>query len=109
MSNGKYILDDAGNPKSCDDAIEWAEWMEKADRRVALTEFDGGRVSTVFLGIDHAFGLAAPLLYETMIFGGPHSEEQWRYRTREAALAGHADAVALAAGASTKPSPEIVR
>ena len=31
-----------------------------------------------------------------MIFGGPHDEYQWRYPNREAALAGHDQAVALA-------------
>jgi hypothetical protein len=52
--------------------------MEQADRRVANTERNGTRVSTAFLGVDHAsFGMlgrgAKPLLFETLVFGGPHN------------------------------------
>ena len=52
------------------------------------------------MGIDHAFGLAqhAPILFETMIFGGEHDEYQRRYCTMEEAEAGHAKAVTLAKG-----------
>lgn len=58
----------------CNDLWEWAEWFETADRRVALDEIDGIRISTVFLGLDHNFSLlglrgkADPLLFETMVF-----------------------------------------
>lgn len=30
-----------------------------------------------------------PLLYETMVFGGPHDQEMDRYHTREESLIGH--------------------
>jgi hypothetical protein len=55
----------------------------------------------VFLGTDHNLGDYgdAPILYETMIFGGPLDQEQWRYASREEAVAGHATAVELAHGA----------
>ena len=53
----------------CDDLMEWALWLESADRRVSLDEFDGFTVSTVFLGLDHNhFGTGDPLLFETMVF-----------------------------------------
>jgi hypothetical protein len=53
-------------------------------------------VSTVFLGIDHNLsGLGFPVLWETMIFGGPQDGFQRRYSSRAAALKGHALAVAL--------------
>jgi hypothetical protein len=38
-------------------------------------------VSTVFLPMNHSFG-GAPMIFETMIFGGEHLEEsQWRCST----------------------------
>ena len=38
------------------------------------------RVSTVFLGLDHRFwGEGQPILFETMIFGGPFNDNQTMY------------------------------
>lgn len=51
---------------------EWGRSYEANDRIIARSEIGGARVSTVFLGIDHQFGMGEPLLFETMIFGGPH-------------------------------------
>jgi len=51
-------------------------------------------VSTVFLGLDHNFsGYGPPILFETMIFGGPYNTYQERYRTWDEAERGHARAV----------------
>lgn len=76
---------------------EWAIRFEGLDRRVALTEHDEIRVSTVFLGIDYSFTYThAPLIFETMIFGGPHDQYYERYSTWEEAEAGHAEACKLA-------------
>lgn len=60
-------------PVPCSDVKEWARWMETADRVVFQTEVGPYFVSTVFLGMDHSFGLlygkvTEPLLFETMIF-----------------------------------------
>lgn len=64
------------------DMREWAEWCADVGpaRRVAVTELrvlgesidsDPIRVSTVFLGIDHGFGMSqVPIVFETMVFGG---------------------------------------
>jgi hypothetical protein len=76
--------------------MEWARMMEDGTdaRRVAVDEGEFARVSTVFLGLDHNWNPdinAAPLVYETMVFGGPGDGEQARYHSREAALAGHAE------------------
>jgi hypothetical protein len=62
--------------------------------------FDDVRVSTVWLGLNHSFLPDRPPLYwETMIFGGDHDAEQWRYSSREAALDDHERIVrALRAG-----------
>jgi hypothetical protein len=47
-------------------------------------------VSTIFLGIDMRFGMAAkPLLFETMVFGGPLSGTTTRYCSWDDAVAGH--------------------
>jgi len=72
------------------DVIEWARWFEKADRKVAHTKIGEATISTVFLGLDHSFGLGPPLIYETMVFGGKLDEEMERYSTWEQAEAGHA-------------------
>ena len=73
----------------------WALWFETTDRVVEKTNIDDVEVSTVFLGIDHRFGGGPPLLFETMIFGGEHDEEMWRYSTWDEAKAGHSHAVSL--------------
>lgn len=51
-------------------------------------------VATMFLGIDHSLGTPPPILFETMIFGGPHSYEHTRYPTEAEAREGHARVVA---------------
>ena len=70
---------------------EWGElFSDKTYARIALTDLgDDVHVSTVWLGIDHGFGAGPPLIFETMIFGGPRNEDTERYTTKEQALAGH--------------------
>jgi hypothetical protein len=86
-----FYIERGGEPVAIADVMAWAMWMEDKDaRRVALTQRGDVRVSTVFLGIDHAWGEGMPpLLYETMVFNGPHDGTQRRYSTREEALVGH--------------------
>lgn len=69
----------------CEDVLTWAKWFEKAERHVADDTIGDVRVSTVFLGIDHQFGDGPPILFETMVFGGPLDEEQERCSTYEEA------------------------
>lgn len=103
--NGRYILDDNGDPQPCEDLMTWARWVEEKDdqSRVAQTTLsDGSWVSTVFLKVDHNFdGEGPPVLFETMVFaprvaGKEYREDldQERYCTRAEALAGHQAAVA---------------
>lgn len=98
------------------EAASWEEWLDWAvsveeqenfERlcRVGHSQIDADCwVSTTFLrGIDHSFldqdrPDHVPLLFETMIFGGPHDQDCWRYATWDEALAGHQEAVALALG-----------
>lgn len=70
------------------------EWMvrfgDEPYKRVARTAIGGDvSVSTVWLGLDHGWSRGQPLIFETMVFGGPLDEYQERYATLEAAEAGH--------------------
>jgi len=77
------------------DMIKWAQWVSSADRIVKKDIANikiGGKsigqvtVSTVFLGIDHSLGdNKEPLLFETMVFGGPLDGEMDRCSSYEAA------------------------
>ena len=78
------------------DLMEWARLMEDHHtRQIAHTEVGETRISTVWLGLDHSFFGGPPQIFETMIFGGPCDQDQWRYSTKELALAGHQLAVDL--------------
>lgn len=58
------------------------------------TKVKGCEVSTVDLGLDHSFGIGAPLYYETMIFGDDRFEGyQERYSTKKEAKKGHKKAI----------------
>ena len=46
-------------------------------------------VSTVFLGVNHAFLPGPPMIFETMIFEGDRAGDLWRYSTWDEAEAGH--------------------
>ncbi len=93
MSN--YYILDGKVPVECQDVTEWAKVFENGNRRVASTERGEISVSTVFLGIDHSYGRGEPALFETMIFGGEHDEDTWRYATWKEAEEGHKKACNL--------------
>lgn len=77
------------------DLMKWAEWMETAYRHVAVQQLNVEvLISTVFLGINHQWGIGSPLLFETMVFGGIHDQDCYRYSTWDEALAGHKRLVA---------------
>lgn len=103
-----FVLDDAGEPVEVENVLEWAfafeSIIQSGRKRLARDVIrepngeDGGVVvSTVFLGLDHRFRIdpndptqVAPVLWETMVFGGVMDQEQERYCTRQEALEGHA-------------------
>ena len=87
-----YILDDKGNIVEEPDAMKWARWYEKAERHVADEKIGDSRISTVFLGLDHNYsGRGGPVVWETMVFGGPLDREEDRCAgNREQAEAMHA-------------------
>lgn len=95
-----YRLDDH-TPVPCSSAEAAALLANDEARRVAIwrlldhkTSDQTCAVSTVFLVIDHAWQ-GPPLLFETMVFGGPFDGTQERYSTWERAAVGHQAAVAL--------------
>lgn len=93
MCNNKYILE-GHEPKPVKDLLTWAGWFETTDRKVARTELpDKVVVSTVFLGLNHQYGEGPPLLFETMIFGGPLDQQMNRYSTWDEAEKGHQEMV----------------
>lgn len=97
MSAMKYAILDGRAVKSVEDAVVWGRWFEThvRERIVAKTTISSVDVSTVFLGLNHAFGPGAPEWFETMIFGGPRDGECRRCETWSQAEAQHAVVVAL--------------
>ena len=90
--SGQYVLD-GHKPIEESDLLRWGQWFETADRAVAKDVVGNSRVSTVFLGLDHSFGSGPPMIFETMVFGGPMSDEIERYSTWEEAEKGHDEMV----------------
>ena len=74
--------------------MDWAKLMEDMEyRRIGKTTCCRGlvEISTVWLGLDHAFGGPRPLIFETMAFSRLPwvSEDMDRYSTEAEAIAGH--------------------
>jgi len=96
---GLYILVNGREPRRITDALLWGQWMATARRHVGDTCLHGKidrkkhtvRISTVFLGSDHGFWEKdkPPVLFETMVFGGPNQGDQRRYCTWDEAVKGH--------------------
>jgi len=106
--NLHYILS-GQEPVPCNDLLRFAEWMfrdEIEHRRVAETvlgEHDRNRklvrISTVFLGLDHA-GYFSDIkqLFETQVFGGERDGYIKRYATWQEAEVGHRQVVSMLKG-----------
>ena len=103
MTEPTFILNEQGEPVPEPDLSKWAKWYAEASRSegpagriVDRTDFPGGWVSTVFLGIDHNhFGEGPPGLWQSMIFGGLLNSQMDRCSgSREDAHALHALMVA---------------
>lgn len=86
MSVSMYY-DRAGAPM---EMAAWAHRMNDWEYKViAKTATVGVEISTVWLGLDHQFGDGPPLIFETMVFGGPLDQETVRYPTEDDARTGH--------------------
>lgn len=82
-----YILGPDGEPILEPDFMKWADWFEKADRRVAYEDLGEVTVSTVFLGLDQRFTtkgetLRASACPRNRFFGVQHPR---RFRPADAA------------------------
>ena len=91
MSNHLYILNGRGEPVLEPDLHKWALWMENIESRKVGRDYAGQAViSTVFLGVDYSLGGSPPILWESMVFGGPLDQSINRCAgSREQALAMH--------------------
>jgi hypothetical protein len=67
-SRPQYYRLEYKTPVPCSSVLEWAQAMEGMNRQVAEAFVGPFRVSTVFLGLDHAFLYGPPLIFETMVF-----------------------------------------
>ena len=110
-----YILDEQGQPQPCEDILEWGRWFQTHDRVVkqdyvegerttaahtSISEGHGVGVSTVFLGLDHNYtGHGPPILWESMVFGTALDGEMRRYESKEAAIRGHEELLAMVSAA----------
>lgn len=107
-----YILN--GHEAIPCDALTWGKWMQENQniRHVKDEKVGEVRISTVFLGLDHAFGSGGPpLIFETMVFGGELADEQDRYSTWDEAEAGHVamvERVKSGGAAERGPTPPAV-
>lgn len=100
----RYILDGT-NPVEEPDLKKWELWYAQANRVIRHTDIPVTndnrfmlkilepdcivKVTTLFLGIDHALNGNTPLLYTTKIIGGQHDQRQQWTSTWEEAVFEH--------------------
>jgi hypothetical protein len=101
MNNTKkplqYKLDENKNPVPMSDVVQWAEWMETANRSVAVDKIVIENtnivitISTVFLGVDNNQNPLSnvPVLFETMVFNGEFDQMVNSYKSWREAEEGH--------------------
>lgn len=92
-----YKLDKYNNPIPDETGGQWRFDSANLEQvQVGNTSFvekfnEDCSVSTVFLGFDHNHSDVsfAPVLWETLVFGGPLDGEGQRYSSYDAAIEGH--------------------
>ncbi len=90
MREPPLYYDKEGNPIW--DTLEWARLFEDREYRIVKQEtlWWGAFLSTVWLGLDHAWGGDRPLIFESMLFFCRTSDLDWRrYSTLDEAVQGH--------------------
>lgn len=91
-----WLLNPDHSVTGTDDVSEWGAQFDpkrggqQGGRHVGKDNVGEVFISTVFLGVDHAYYGGPPILFETMVFRGHLDERQWRYATWDEAVAGHA-------------------
>lgn len=93
--------------------IDWKTWLTLAftthsNPRVDEDAIGESRISTVFLGIDHAHRDGPPMIFETRVFGGPCDGEMDRCSTWEQAEVMHAQMCDRVRAELQKPGLECV-
>ena len=90
-----YAEDGTKSTVRCEDMIKVAKLFDDPEyRKVWLTRLsEEVSVSTVFMMLDHGFK-DVPVLFETMVFGGPMDGYTRRYHTYDEAMEGHHETVA---------------
>lgn len=102
-----YLLDEDKQPYSVPIELYLKLHEDMSMKQTAIDLVDDVRISTVFLGMDHGWNINnnpnyKPILWETMIFGGEHSDYQERYTSHKDALEGHKKALELVNQSLTK-------
>jgi hypothetical protein len=94
-----YFLNEDHTYTPCDLmtwAIQFEEMSRNHTKHVGSDRINGFHVSTVWLGLDHAWLGGPPLLFETMIFDNKEDRSdiyQDRYTTWDEAVEGHKRAI----------------
>ncbi len=77
------------------DVTEMVRLSQDQSYRLVARDWVGQvEVATVWLGFDHSFRSAQPVIFETIVFGGRMDQYSRRYSTEEEAVAGHAKVLA---------------
>jgi len=87
----QYIMEADGTIREEPDMLAFAKWYDDiANRKIALDTHGDVEISTIFTGFDYNHrDKGAPILFETMIFGGCFDRRGERYHTKAEALEGH--------------------
>jgi hypothetical protein len=101
-----YVLDENHEPVPEPDSLKGAEFFNSTKRIVLQHEVEDSFVSTVFLCINHGFGDGPPVLFETLVQGGPLDDHMERYHTWSEAVAGHMSILRILCERLGKPFPE---
>jgi hypothetical protein len=103
----RYVLDENYHAVEEPSLVAWGQWLEhSANRVVGWTLINSEvEVKTSFLGLDHTprGRRGPPILFETIIFGGPLDGRYWRYSSWDDAETGHKVAVSKICK-TTRPS-----
>jgi hypothetical protein len=82
--------------------IPLGEWVERIEDPeyciVQQTTVGDVLISTVWVGLDCAWGKRPPIIFETMLITGDNFELHGRYSTEEEARAGHEAACRMVRG-----------
>jgi hypothetical protein len=74
-------------------------WYLMVETGEARESIDLRKATKYFLAVDSSGNpCGPPILWGTMIFGGPNDKHEERYASREDAFAGHEKALARASG-----------